>query len=258
MPQLIQVGKLYRAVPPLYSIPKKGGKKGENEYFIDNIEFVRYVHKIFLKNNDLRNLDDTPISSKDLSVLFLTNQDYTYYINSAATTYAVEPLLLEYALFNHYNKISVSALRKDIAKKYRFMEVSHRNNTVIYEGIINDSNSLFMNDNLFADCKQIIKIMESNKGGFYYKMNGKVCSIYEIMKAFESTQPSHIQRYKGLGEMQAYQIAESVLLPTSNRTLIQYTVQDVKETIEIIDSYESDFTKLFKFVGEVTRQDLLD
>ena len=258
MPQLIQAGKLYRAVPPLYSIPKKGGKKGEQEYFTENIDFVRFVQKIFTKTNDLRRLDGSAISSKDMSIFFLRNADYTYYINSLSTTYAVEPLLLEFALFNHYNNTSVSALKKEIVKKYRFMEVSKENNTIVYDGIINDSNSLFMNDNLFRDCKDIIKIIESNKDGFYYKINGKVCSIYEIMSAFESTQPSHIQRYKGLGEMQPTQIAESVLLPTSDRTLIQYTVEDVKETIQIIDNYESDFTKLFKFVGEVTRQDLLD
>lgn len=258
MPQLIEAGKLYRAVPPLYSIPKKGGKKGESEYFTDNLDFVRYVQKIFVKNNDFRRLDGSTISSKDMSVFFMKNVDYTYYMNSLATTYAVEPLLLEYALFNHYNNTTVNALKKDIVKKYRFMEVSKQNDTVIYDGIINDSNSLFMNNNLFNDCKNIISIIESNRDGFYYKMNGKVCSIYEIMQAFESTQPSHIQRYKGLGEMQPQQIAESALLPNSDRTLIQYTVQDVKETIQIIDSYESDFTKLFKFVGEVTRQDLLD
>lgn len=258
MPQLIQAGKLYRALPPLYSIPKKGGKKQEQEYFTDNIDFIRYIQKIFVKSNDLRKLDNSTISPKDMSVFFLKNQDYTYYINSLSTTYAVEPLLLEFALFNHYNKTTVNALKKEIVKKYRFMEVSKQNDTIIYDGIINDANSLFMNDNLFNDCKNIIKIIESNKDGFYYKINGKVCSIYEIMTAFENSQPSHIQRYKGLGEMQAYQMAESALLPDSNRTLIRYTVEDVKETIKIIDSYESDFTKLFKFVGEVTRQDLAD
>ena len=258
MPQLIQAGKLYRAVPPLYSIPKKGGKKGEQEYFIENIDFVRYVQKIFVKTNELTKLDGSPISSKDMSVFFLKNADYTYYMNSLAVTYAVEPMLLEFALFNHYNNTSVNALKKEIVKKYRFMEVSKQNDTVIYDGIINDSNSLFMNDNLFADCSDIIKIIDHNRDGFYYKMNGKPASIYEIMTAFESTQPSHIQRYKGLGEMQPNQIAASTLLPDSDRNLIRYTIDDVKEVIQVIDSYESDFTKLFKYVGNVTRQDLLD
>ena len=95
------------------------------------------------------------------------------------------------------------------------------------------------------------------------------------MKAFENLQPSHLQRYKGLGEMDAEQLAESTLLPggqtitmvndnkkkievTGNRTLIRYTLEDAKEEIGIIRDYESDFSKLFKFVGEINRQDLLD
>jgi hypothetical protein len=45
---------------------------------------------------------------------------------------------------------------------------------------------------------------------------------------------------------------------TGNRTLIRYTLEDVKEEIGIIRNYESDFSQLFKFVGNVSRQDLLD
>ena len=95
------------------------------------------------------------------------------------------------------------------------------------------------------------------------------------MKLFEKLQPSHLQRYKGLGEMDANQLAESTLLPggqtiqmlgdgnkkievTGNRTLIRYTLEDVKEEISIIRNYESDFSQLFKYVGNVSRQDLLD
>ena len=115
-----------------------------------------------------------------------------------------------------------------------------------------------MNDRFVRDCGTILDIIDKNKGGFYYKMNGETRSIYEIMKAFEATQPNHLQRYKGLGEMQPDQIAQSTLLPDGDRSLIQYTIEDVKETIDIVNKYESDFTKLFKFVGEVTRQDLLD
>ena len=258
MPQLIQAGKLYRAVPPLYSIPKKGGKKGEQEYFTENIDFIRYVQKLFVKSNDLKKMDKSSISNRDMSTFFLLNADYVYWIERLATTYGVEPLLMEIALFNHYNNTTVKALQKQISSKYRFMNVYKEKDTIVFDGIINDSNTLFLNDRFVKDCKVILDIIGKNKGGFYYKMNGETRSIYEIMKAFEATQPNHLQRYKGLGEMQPEQIAQSTLLPTGDRSLIQYTIEDVKETIDIINKYESDFTKLFKFVGEVTRQDLLD
>ena len=193
-----------------------------------------------------------------MSVFFLKNADYTYWIDSLSKTYAVEPELFEMALFSYYNKTTVPALRKQLVKKYRFMDVSQEKNTIIFEGIINDSNTLFLNDRFVADCKSAMEIIDKNIGGFYYKMNGEVRSLYEIMKAFEATQPNHLNRYKGLGEMLPEQIAASTLLPTADRTLIRYTIEDVKETIDIINNYESDFTKLFKFVGDVTRQDLMD
>ena len=58
--------------------------------------------------------------------------------------------------------------------------------------------------------------------------------------------------------MLASELAISTLHPDFNRTLIRYTLEDVKEEIGIIRSYESDFSQLFKYVGIVTRQDLLD
>ena len=39
MPQLIQAGKVYKALPPLYSV--SSGKK--IQYFTDQFDFVRYA-----------------------------------------------------------------------------------------------------------------------------------------------------------------------------------------------------------------------
>ena len=130
---------------------------------------------------------------------------------------------------------AVKTLQKEIVKKYRFMNVYKEKDTIIFDGIINDSNTLFLNDRFVKDCEEILDIIDHNKGGFFYKMNDKVCSIYEIMQAFEATRPNHLQRYKGLGEMNADQIADSTLLPTSDRTLIRYTIEDVKVFVEALD-----------------------
>ena len=131
-----------------------------------------------------------------------------------------------------------------------------------------------MNEQMIKDSSEMIRIMNKNKE-WYYKINGEVGSIYDVMKGFEKTQPNHLQRYKGLGEMDEDQLAESTLLPnitiplkvddgkktrmvTGNRTLIRYTLEDAKEEIELIRKYESDYSQLFKFVGNVSRQDLID
>lgn len=257
MPQLIQAGKLYRAVPPLYSIPK--GVKGKNGdiYFTQNIDFINYLQKEFTKSNIITTIDGKNISTKDLLYFFTLNQDYVWYLESTAKTCAVDPEILEIALFNHHNKTTMAALKKDIKSKYRFMDVTKQNNTIIVQGTTTEANKLFMNDYTIKLSEEILKLLEKNNS-FYYNFNGKISSIYTIMKAFENTQPNRLQRYKGLGEMDADQIAVSTLLPGSDRMLIRYTIDDIKNEIAAIDKYNDNFTQLFKFVGEVRRQDLLD
>ncbi len=254
MPQLIEAGKVYRAVPPLYSI-KAGGK---THYFTDQIDFVRYVQKFFSQAASLSYIDSKQaLSNKDITVLLMRNEEYVYEIERISKTYAVDPKLLEMALFQYYNKTAFPALRKELKKEFRFMDVNKENNTIIYEGIIGKSNILFMNDRLVNDCKRVLNIIKHNTS-LFYNMNGEVSSIYDIMKKFENSIPNSIQRYKGLGEMNADQIADSTLLPTSDRTLIRYTLEDAKEELEAIREYESDLSKLFPLVGNVKRADLLD
>ena len=77
------------------------------------------------------------------------------------------------------------------------------------------------------------------------------------MKTFDKIVPNGLIRYKGLGEMNDYQLAESTLLP-DNRMLIRYTLENAKEEIAVIRDYESDLSKLFPLIDTVKRQDLLD
>ena len=64
--------------------------------------------------------------------------------------------------------------------------------------------------------------MIMSAGTRYYKMDGVPVSIYHIINAFDHTMPS-VKRYKGLGEMNASEAAESTL-SIENRTLIRYTI----------------------------------
>ena len=255
-PFLIAAGKVYKAVPPLYSI--KEGKR--RVYFTENIDFIKYVQKTFVNNNTIVDLKKSQISPKELSKFFLTNMDYIYHLEKVANTYAVNPYLLEMVLFNFItngNSVDFKKLKKEVTGAYRFMDVEMNGNIVVVKGTIEKSNLIIINDKFLFDCRYIFDILNNNSN-MYYILNGKKSSLYEIMKVYEATTPAGRQRYKGLGEMNGGELGESTLRPDSDRVLIRYTIDDIKDSINFVREYESDMKKILQFTGDITREDLLD
>jgi hypothetical protein len=200
------------------------------------------------------------LSSKDVTIFLMKNTDYIYYLERVANTYALNPYLLEMVLNNYVsnkNKINYEKLSKDVKASYRFMTVSKNKNTIMLKGTIDKVNTLIISDKFIQDCHNILDIISSNNK-LYYNINGEKKTIYEIMKLYESVSPSSIQRYKGLGEMDYDELAESTLYPGSDRTLVRYTLEDIKEEIEAVREYESNPKKILGLVGNVSRDDLLD
>lgn len=113
--------------------------------------------------------------------------------------------------------------------------------------------TIFLNDRLLKDCAKIISIMNNNIE-MYYKLNDQLVSIYQLMKVYESSLPKDITRYKGLGEQNPMQLAESTLY-LENRTLVRYTIEDIVKEIDAIRYMESNRQELLKDVN-VTRQDI--
>ena len=255
-PFLIEAGMVYRAVPPLYSI--KNGKK--KKYFVDNLEWIKYVQKIFLENNDLRINKKNAMTPRDLNKFFLRNADYIYFLEKTANTYAVDPNLLELVLIHYIsnnNSIKYDKLKKEVTSSYRFMDVYKEGKVTVVRGTIDKSNLIIISDKFLEDCKQVLDIMFSNDS-LYYLLNNKKVTLYSVMKAYESCTPSGRQRYKGLGEMDDGELGESTLRPDSDRTLIRYTIENAKEAIAFVREYESDTKKILKHTGIVTRQMLED
>ena len=254
MPQLIEAGKIYIAVPPLFGVKKAGNKI---DYFTERIDIIKFTQKLFVKDNNLQYINKDLVSNKDLTNILLCNVDYIYELESIADRYAFDPAALEMVILHHINNQSPSYLKKKLKSEYRFIETKELNGTIVIEGIINkEYNTLYWNDNILKDCHKIIDIIESNNNAAFL-LNGKEVSIYELMKLYEKTNPKEIQRYKGLGEMGAQKLRESVLHPDFNRTLIRITIDDIKEEIDSIRVYESDKKLLLKKIGTVSRSDLL-
>jgi DNA gyrase subunit B len=255
-PFLIADGRVYKAIPPLYSI--KEGKK--HKYFTDNLEYIKYIQKLFLAQNDLKFNKKDAMKPTDVTKFFLRNSDYVYYLEKLANTYAIDPNLLEMVL-NHYiinnNSIKKDKLQKEIRSAYRFMDVYTENSTIVVKGTIDRSNLIIVSDRFLRACVDIFKVMKANDQLYYY-LNNKKTSIYNIMKIYESFTPPNRQRYKGLGEMNDNTLGESTLHPNGDRRLIRYTLEDAKEAIQFIREYESDSKKILSEVKYVDRDMLLD
>ena len=255
-PQLIAAGMVYKAIPPLFSIQE--GKR--TKFLTEQIDIIQYIRKDFLSKHQFTYLKNKPIESKEITKFFLRNTDYLYFLNKTANTYAVDPFLLEIVLYNYItngDKIDIKKLQKVIKSTYRFMDIKITNKIPVVYGTIESSNMIICNDKFFADCREIINIIKNNNQ-LYYLIDGKTMSIAHIMEVYEQSTPSHVQRYKGLGEMAAKDLSDSALYPGSNRTLIRYTMDDIKESTMIIREFESNSKMILAEVGLVERYDLID
>ena len=242
MPQLIEAGKVYAALPPLYGI-----KLGKDKYIYlrDRMEYVKYIQKEFSKNHKVSKADNKPLSTRELSSILYKNIDYEDEVNRVAKNHAIDPVLLEAIMIMVYNKATYAKLSKAIKKQFRFIQdiSKDKNGTIIIEGLVGSKyQTVFVNDLLIQESKYILDYIDQNTS-MVYKINEEAVSLYELMHMFNKSAPSSIQRYKGLGEMDGKRLFDSTLDP-SKRTLIQYTMEDVKSEIETIKYYEDDMSRL--------------
>ena len=248
LPFVIEQGKLYAANPPLYGINLGGGKM---KFFADNVDYIEYVQSIFCKENTIANANTKkPYTKKEITKILHNNMDYIKYINHVSGTYAIDPYLLEFLLYNR--NLSFSKFKQAVEKAYKFVKVTNENGTIMIRGLVGSAyQTIFFNKRLLDDCAAIIDII--NRSEDYFIINGKLSTIYELMILFNSFEPKNLTRYKGLGEMPSKMLGVSTVIPGMGRILKQYTIDDVKKELKLITDLQSDksaFTKNIKIKKE--------
>lgn len=251
MPELITDGRVFKAVPPLYGL--ETGKK--TIYFTERIDYIKYVQKLFAKNNQVSYADGKAIGSTELTKILYVNADYIYELTRIANRYAIDPGLLESLLLIHLSGADYKKLKSAIEKKYRFLKVSKVNGITEIQGSLNSKiQTVFFNQKVIDDCSKIINILNKNKA-VAFLINGKVSNLYELMSKFDESSPKNIRRFKGLGEMDGPSLEESTL-DRNNRVLVQYTLEDIKYAVSEIRYYEDNKEKLLEGI-EVSRFDVI-
>lgn len=257
-PGLVDAGKVYKAVPPLYGIPMG---KNRMKYFAERVDFVRYMQKEYYKKNSVTDLNGKPIDSATFTRILIENSDYIYDFSTIAERYKINPILLEIVISSYIKKERFETLRKRITSEFRFMEnenITKIGNTIRIKGLINGRiETIFYNDRFIEDCKPLIDPIKKamNENHMRFIVNGKKVGLYDLVSTAMNTIGS-VNRFKGLGEMNADQLAESTMNPNT-RTLIQYTVNDINETTKIIRQYDSNKHMILQETGVVDRSALI-
>lgn len=250
MRPLLEAGRVYAAMPPLYGVTING----KTIYFNNRIQYVKYLQNNFCNKNDIKSLSGADLSNAEIGKILYENIDYVYDLEVISNRYSINPYLLELILINR--NLGFKELKELLEYKYRFLNVRTMNNTTVIEGLVDSKyHTIFLNDKLIKDSQLIIDTIEK-ASILYFTLNDKKVSLYGLMKEFDNSSPKSIQRYKGLGEMNGKQLAQSTLHPDGDRTLIQYTVDSALEEIEMLKYFESNRKELIKDT-KASRIDLL-
>lgn len=222
---LIEAGRVFAALPPLYGIPERGGYR----FFTDMVDFVKYIQKSFSQSFEVKTAKGKIMTQKEVTRLLYNNADYVSEMNKVANTYAIDPLLLEDILINR--DLPFSKFSNTLKKKYRFLDCGQNGNIVTVKGVCYEKyHEIFITDQLFAECRNVIPFLEGSDPS--YRLNDSVASLYMVMSQFNKFIPNRLDRFKGLGEMDPDMLGVSTLRPDGNRLLVQYTVDKFEKELE--------------------------
>lgn len=227
---LIEEGRVYAVLSPLYHINRKTKKW---QYFIDKDDFLVYVRNQFCKNNTVAHAKNKKVfTHKELDKLIDDFGDYDLLMDTISSNLSIYPVLLEDILILQYNaKYSkFSIFKNKIESKYKYLKVEKRNGQVVVDGLAyNLAHTIVISQQFLDFCRPLYAPLEKSEKR--YLLNGSKVGLYELIRTYRQSEPSNIERAKGLGTLNDVEIGISTLSP-ENRKMLRYTAQDINKEIE--------------------------
>ncbi len=264
LPEIVEKGYIYIAQPPLYKV-----KKGKQEHYVkDDAQLNEYLIQLALDKAQLFT-DETalPIQGQGLEKLAKEYTGVVSVINRLSRRY--DDVFLEQF---SYMTVITDDIKKDEQKLAAWFEklqqqLEESDNKAIFKIVLeyrgSNDFSAVINKRLHGitktfilpstffigkDYQKIAQYAQDTLGifneGSYMQMGERQHPVLNFKQAFEwmmkeIKKGQHIQRYKGLGEMNPEQLWETTL-DSNNRRLLQVRIEDVIAADEIFTTLMGD------------------
>lgn len=264
LPEIVEKGYIYIAQPPLYKV-----KKGKQEHYVkDDAQLNEYLIQLALDKAQLFT-DETapPIQGQGLEKLAKEFTGVVSIINRLSRRY--DDVFLEQ--FSYMEEINdeikqdqqkltawfarMEQLLRDCDSKAIFTieldyKASNEFSAVVNKKLHGITKSFILPSTFFngKDYQKIAQYANDTAGmfneGSFMQMGERQQEVSSFKQAFEwmmkeIKKGQHIQRYKGLGEMNPEQLWETTL-DANNRRLLQVRIEDVIAADEIFTTLMGD------------------
>ncbi|MDD5319157.1 MAG: DNA topoisomerase (ATP-hydrolyzing) subunit B [Methylococcales bacterium] len=264
LPEIVEKGYIYIAQPPLYKV-----KKGKQEHYVkDDAQLNEYLIQLALDKAQLFT-DETapPIQGQGLEKLAKEFTGVVSIINRLSRRYddvfleqltSMEVINDEHKQNHHKLTAWFTRLEQQLrdceSKAVFSIELDYKTgndfSAVVNKRLHGITKTFVLPSTFFnsKDYQQIARYANDTAGmfnqGAYMQMGERQQPVSSFKQAFEwmmkeIKKGQHIQRYKGLGEMNPEQLWETTL-DANNRRLLQVRIEDVIAADEIFTTLMGD------------------
>ena len=264
MPELVENGYIYIAQPPLYKV-----KKGKQERYVkDDVELANYLLQVALDNTDLYVNSSAPALSgqalENLANQYIVVMESIKRLSQRYPAAVLEKMITMNSIESSIDKESASAWfqelerrlatdETDLSYKIKVDNIDGENShwratiSVLRHGISSDKviDRDFFESGEYSAIKTLAGELKELLNDSAYIQRGdrkqEVSSFKQVMEWLmdEAKRGQHIQRYKGLGEMNPEQLWETTL-DSENRRLLQVQIEDAIAADEIFTTLMGD------------------